>query len=203
MSEPPWALRGEAVVAFCGGAIVVLAERYEASPVGPYLSFGVARIARVGMRIGLQFSTMVVDNHERLGAGRRNWGLPGEMGNLSWATVGDETVLVWHERGIEVHGVAARSRGFPLYAPMRLLQHRADGPVVVPSRMRGRFRRAAVDVVVAPDDEDFRALAGPHRGLIITGMAVQLRAARHPAGHLWSGRAPASAPDVATFKSLR
>ncbi len=199
MSDAPWSLRGETVVAFCGGRMIALAERYDASPVGPYLSFGVAHVARVGLRIGLRFSTMVVDNHDRLSAGRRNWGLPGEMGTLNWATVGDESVLVWHERGIEVRG-RATGVGFPLYAPLRLLQHRADGPVVVPSRMRGRVKKAAVDVVVPAEDEDFRSLSGPHRGLVITGMAAQLRPARVAVGHLWSGQAPSPSPDVATFE---
>jgi hypothetical protein len=197
VAEAPWSLRGEAVAAFCRGRLVVLAERYEVSPVGPYLALGVARVTRFGLRPGLCFSTMVVDNHERLAAGRRNWGFPGEIGALSWATVGDESVLVWHERGIEVRG-RARGRGFPLLAPARLLQRRADGPVVVPTRMRGRARRARVDVVVPADDE-LAAVGGEHPGLVVTGMATQLRVARVPAGHVWSARAPA-APDVATFK---
>lgn len=199
MSDAPWSLRGEAVVAFCGGRMLVIAERYEASPVGPYLSFGVARVARIGLRIGLRFTTMVVDNHDRLTAGRRNWGLPGEMGTLNWATVGDESVLVWHERSIEVRG-RAQGGGFPLYAPLRLLQHRADGPVVVPSRVRGRVRKAAVDVLVPGEDDELRPLAGAHRGLVVTGMAAQLRPARVAVGHLWSGQAPAPSPDVATYK---
>ena len=199
MSEAPWSLRGEALVAFCGGGAVVLAERYEASPVGPYISLGVARIARVGLRPGLRFTTMVVDNHDRLSAGRRNWGLPGEMGTLNWATVGDETVVVWHERGVELRGWV-RGGGFPLFAPLRLLQHRADGPVVVPTRIRGHFRKADIDVIVPDDDEELTPLRGRRRGVLITGLSAQLRPARVAVGHLWSGRAPASAPDVATFK---
>ncbi len=201
MIDAPWSLRGEAVVGFCRGGTVVLAERYEASPAGPYLAFGVARITRVGLRLGLQFSTMVVDNHERLAAGRRNWGLPGELGTLSWATVGDESALVWHERGIEVRGVA-RGRGFRLFAPGRLLQRRADGPVVVPTRTRGRARWATVDVAVADGDE-LSGVAGSHRGLVITGMAMELRAARLPAGRIWSSRAPSTAADPALFRSRR
>lgn len=186
------------MVAHCGRRQVVVAERYTASPVGPYLSLGVAWLGRVGMRPGLRFSTMVVDNHDRLSAGRRNWGLPGEMGTLSWATVGDETAVVWHERGIELR---ARATGgaFPAYLPVRLLQHRADGEVVVPTRLRGRARRANVDVRV-PSADDLARIAGEHRGLIIAGVAAQLRPARVPAGHVWSARAPSPAPDVATYE---
>ena len=198
MTDAPWSLRGEAIVAFCGGRDVVIGERFDASPVGPYLSLGIARIGRHGLRPGLRFSTMVVDNHDRLSAGRRNWGLPGEMGTLSWATVGDETVLMWHERGVEVRA-RARGNGFPLYTPLRLLQHRADGPVVVPSRVRGRFRLASVDVVMPGDEPDLARLGGTHRGLAISGLAAQMRPARVAVGHLWSGRAPASSPDVATY----
>ncbi|MBA3653041.1 MAG: hypothetical protein H0W70_02480 [Actinobacteria bacterium] len=201
MTEAPWALRGEAVAAWCGDRVVLVAERYVASPVGPYVSLGVARIARVGLRLGLRFSTMVVDNHDRLVAGRRNWGLPGEMGTLSWATVGDETAVVWHERGVELRAVAP-GRRFPLVAPVRLLQHRGDGPVVVPTRLRGKARRAAVDVVV-PSDDELASLAGEHRGVVITGVAVQLRPARVPAGQMWSARAPSPSPDTAMVRSRR
>jgi hypothetical protein len=201
MAEAPWSLRGEAIVGFCGGRTLVVAERYEASPVGPYLSFGVARISRIGLRPGLSFTTMVVDNHDRLAAGRRNWGFPGEIGALSWATVGDESVLVWHERGIEVHG-RAHGATFPWFSPVRLLQRRADGDVVVPTRAHGRARRADVEVVVPSDDELVR-IAGEHRGLVIAGLALQLRVARVPAGRIWSARAPAAAPDAATFSRPR
>jgi hypothetical protein len=202
MSVPdaPWALRGEAVFAFCGGRMVLVAERYETSPVGPYVALGVARITRLGLRPGLSFTTMVVDNHNRLAAGRRNWGFPGELGTLSWATVADESVLVWHERNIEVHGLA-RGRVFPLLAPGRLLQHRADGPVVVPLRMTGRARRADVEVRV-PDDDELAALAGEHQGLVVKGLSTRLRPARVPAGSVWSARAPAAAPESAMVQRV-
>jgi hypothetical protein len=198
MVDAPWTLRGEAIVAV-RRRTVVLAERYVASPVGPYLALGVGRISRVGLRPGVTFSLMVVDNHERLAAGRRNWGLPGEIGTLSWATVGDESALVWHERGVEVRG-RAFGRTFPLLAPGRLLQHRGDGPVVVPTRMRGRARRARVEIAVATDDS-LAFLNGEHGGLVISGVTTKMQPARVPAGHLWSSRAPAAAPDVATFGS--
>lgn len=196
MTDAPWSLRGEAVVALCPGGRVVVAERYDASPVGPYVALGLGRVARVGLRIGLTFSAMVVDNHDRLAAGRRNWGMPGELGTLSWATVGDETVLVWHEGNVELRGVA-RGNGSRLWLPMRLLQHRADGPVVVPMRARGRARWATVSVSAPDDDEQFGAVVGAHRGLVITGLAMQLRVARRPAGHLWSALAPAGEPESA------
>jgi hypothetical protein len=198
VTEAPWSLRGEAVVVFCGRRRIILAERYTASPVGPYTLVGVARLTRVGLRPGLRFSRMVVDNHARLTAGRRNWGLPGELGTLSWATVGDETAVVWHDRGLEIRAVA-HGGAFPLIAPGRLLQNRADGPVVVPTRSRGRARRARIDVAIA-DGPDLPDLAGSYSGLVITGLATQLRQARVPAGRIWSARAPAAAPDVATYR---
>ena len=194
MRDAPWMLRGEVVVALRRRTVIV-AARYDDSPVGPYLSFGVAYVGSLGLRPGLKFTTMVVDSHDRLVIGRRNWGFPGEVGTLTWARVGDECALVWHERGIEVRG-RAHGGSFPVIAPARLLQHRADGPVVVPTRMRGRARRARVDVVAPPDDALAR-LSGEHRGVVIAGLAVQLRAARVPAGRVWSSRA-AGAPESAT-----
>ena len=192
MTDAPWSIRGEAVVALCPRGRVVIAERYDASPVGPYVSLGVARVARVGLRIGLTFSRMVVNNHDRLAAGRRNWGMPGELGALSWATVADETVVLWHEAEVELRAVA-RGSGSRLWIPARLLQHRADGPVVVPMRMRGRARWATVSLSAPVDDDDLGPLAGSHRGFVVSGMAVQLRVARRPAGRVWSSLAP-SAP---------
>ncbi len=129
MVDAPWALRGEAVVAWCGGRSIVVATRYVTSPVGPYLALGVARVGRIGLRPGLRFTTMVVDNHDRLTVGRRNWGFPGEIGTLTWATVGDESVLVWHERGIEVRG---RAHGIAVST------HRARPLVAAPRRWTGR-----------------------------------------------------------------
>lgn len=193
MTDAPWSLRGEAVVAIGPGGNVVVAERYEASPVGPHIALGVGRVARVGLRIGFTYAAMVVDNHERLAAGRRNWGMPGELGTLSWATVGDETAIVWHEGNVEVRAVASASKGSRLWLPLRLLQHRADGPVVVPTRARGRARWATVSVSTPDDSDDFGALIGEHRGFVITGLSTQLRVARRPAGRLWSALAPASA----------
>jgi hypothetical protein len=201
-TDAPWSLRGEAVVAFCGGRTVMIGERYDASPVGPFLMLGVARMSRVGLRIGLRFSTMVVNNHDRLAAGRRNWGMPGELGTLSWASAAGETVLVWHERNIELRA-RPRGRGFPLYAPGRLVQRRADGPVVVPTRVRGRARSADAEVIV-PDEDERAPLAGRRRAVVITGMAMKLLVARRPAGSLWSALAPSPAePDTAIFGRTR
>jgi hypothetical protein len=82
---------------------------------------------------------------------------------------------------------------------LRLLQHRADGPVVVPTRVRGRFRRADVEVVAPAGDEQLAHLAGARSGLVITGLAAQMRPARVAVGHFWSGRAASPSPDVATY----
>jgi hypothetical protein len=179
---------------------VVVAERYDTSPVGPHLALGVAKVSRVGLRVGLTFTRMVVNNHDRLAAGRRNWGMPGELGTLSWGAVADEWVLVWHERNLEVRG-EARGRGSRLWMPGRLLQHRADGAVVVPTRLRGRARFATVRVAV-PDagDDEWARVDGEHRGVMVSGAAFELRVARRPAGRVWSALAPSpSAEPEATL----
>jgi hypothetical protein len=175
----------------------VSAERFDASPVGPYMALSIGRPARLGLRPGMALSTMIVDVHERLTAGRHNWGFPGELGTLTWGHVADETALVWHERSIEVRAVA-RGATFPLFAPSRLLQRRADGHVVVPARMRGRARFARVDISV-PADDPLAPLAGTHTGVVVAGMAVTLLPARQPAGLMWSARAPAGAAEPAAM----
>jgi hypothetical protein len=193
----PWAMRGQAIVSWRGRALVI-AERIDASPAGPFISLGFARITRVGLRPGIRYVAAVVDNHDWLATSRRNWGFPGEVGTLSWAVVGDESVVMWHERGLEVRA-KVRGNRVPWLVPGRFLQHRADGPVVVPTRTRGHARRADVDVTV-PEGDELGSYAGSQRGLVVNGLAVQLRTARRPAGHLWSSRAPAAAPETASFR---
>jgi hypothetical protein len=209
----PWELGGELMAALVRdrgslapvpdplrrlpGPCLVVAVRYEASPVGPYLELAVAEPARLGGRPGLFVSTMVVDHPGSRLAGRLNWGYPKELGTLRWSADGEVTELVWEERGIVVSAVASR-RALPVLVPVRTLQRRSDGPVVVPGRLRGRARPARVMVKV-PGGDELEGLDGDHRGAVVAGMRFVLHPARHPVGRTSSLRAPLRAPEPALW----
>lgn len=136
---------------------------------------------------------MVVDSPESRLGGILNWGFPKQLGTLSWSSEGRIRELRWEERGIVVRGEATRAV-LPALVPVRALQRRTDGPVVVPGRLRGLARVARV-TVEAPADDDVAPLAGDHLGVVVAGMRFVVRPARHPAGVTTSLRAPLRAPD--------
>ena len=127
--------------------------------------------------------------------GRLNWGLPKQLGTLVWEVDGNERRLRWTERGIEVAG---RAGGLPLpvLVPVRSLQRRTDGPVVVPGRLRGRARLTRLDITV-PADDNLAGLAGIHPGAHVAGMRFLVRPARQPVGLASTLRAPLRAPEPA------
>jgi hypothetical protein len=210
--DAPWALVGECMVALVVGArpgrgplpagvgrlpgpSLVVAVRYSDSPVGPFLELAIAEPARLGLRPGFCVTTSVVSAAPARIGGRLGWGFPRELGRLTWATDGDDRLLRWEERGFEVRGRAGRLV-LPFLVPLRSLQRRADGPVVVPGRVRGRVHPGRVLVDVPDDDELFR-LAGHHQGMTLTGMRLLLRPARRPAGLVSTLRAPLRAAEPA------
>lgn len=180
------------------GPTLVAAVCYTGSPVGPYLELAVGEPARLGIRPGWCITTMVVDSAESRLGGRASWGYPKELGTLTWLAEGDQRTLRWSERELEVTGRCTRAR-LPFLMPVRSLQRRADGPVVVPGRLRGRACLATVEVRVAGGDDDLAGLAGPHPGLHVAGMRLLVRPARHPVGFTSSLRAPLHAPEPALF----
>jgi hypothetical protein len=192
----PWGLTGESLVAlarFRGvpgelpagvarlpGPVVVMANRFTDSPVGPYLELVVACPARMGTRPGWCVTTAVVDSPDAKVGGRLNWGFPTELGRLLWRHDGDERELRWVDRDVCVRGIP-RPTPLPMLLPMRALQRRGDGPVVVPARLRGRAHLARVHVYV-PREDPLTGLAGEHRGLHLSGMRFVVKPARHPVG---------------------
>jgi hypothetical protein len=177
------------------GPALVIANRYTDSPVGPYLELALGCPARLGVRPGWCFTTVVVDQPDARMGGRLNWGFPKELGKLLWRQDGDERELRWVDRDICVRGTPTKFV-LPLLLPMRALQRRADGPVVVPARLRGRGRIATVNVYV-PQGDPLVALAGGHRGLHLAGMRFTVRPARHPVGLASTLLAPLRAPEPA------
>jgi hypothetical protein len=211
----PWALQGESLVALARcrtqlgplpgdlgrvpGPALVVANRYTDSPVGPYLELAIGRLARLGARPGWCFTTMVVDNADARKGGQLNWGFPKELGKLLWRQDGDERELRWVDRDLCVRGIPSRF-ALPFLVPMRSLQHRADGPVVVPARLRGRARPASI-TVYAPQDDPLAGLGGTHRGLHVSSMKFVVRPARRPVGIASTLLAPLRAPEPALVSS--
>lgn len=213
----PWELTGEWAVGFarpsaaCArllpeelsavpGPVIVAGARYDDSPVGPFVELAVAVAARLGLRPGYAVVAAAVSiPPARLGY-RVNWGLPAELGTLVWEVDGDGRRVVWQERDL-VLSVTARGRSFPAYAPVRAVQRRADGAVVIPRRVRARVRLADA-FVETRDGDDLADLVGPHRGALLSAARFVVRPARRPAGILSSLRAPLAGPEPATVSTL-
>ncbi|MGE0795610.1 MAG: acetoacetate decarboxylase family protein [Acidimicrobiia bacterium] len=208
----PWALSGEAIVAFVRrgrssavlpdglaplpGPVAVLAACYDGSPVGPYLELAVARPARLGPRPGWCVTTMAVDVPEARTGGRLNWGYPKELAELEWSSVDGVSTLRWPERGIVVAGTPTRLV-VPVLAPLRSIQRRDDGPVVVPGGLRAMVRTARLSLTI-PDDDPLAPLARDRVfGLHLGSLRLDVRPARHPRGWASSFRAPLRAPSPA------
>lgn len=207
----PWALTGECLAGLFRarrverplprglsrfpGPCVVVAFRHADSPVGPYLELAIGEPARLGARPGLCFTTSVVTSPDARAGGRLNWGFPTELGDLRWAAHGDEIRVAWEERGIVLRGYG-RGPILPVLVPLRSLQRRADGPVLIPGQARGRMRLAWLDLHVPSDDPLARA-AGRHAGAHVTGMRAVVDPARLPSGLVSTFLAPLRAPEPA------
>lgn len=177
------------------GPGIVSGARFECSTTGPYLELAVGEPAHLGARPGWCITTMAVNSAASRLGGRVNWGFPKELGSLEWSVDGDQRILRWAEREIVVRGVPS-GPPFPLLLPLRALQRRADGPVVIPGRLRGRARWARV-TVEAPADDPVGYLAGSHRGVVISSLRLVVAPARHPTGRRATLLAPLRAPEPA------
>jgi hypothetical protein len=177
------------------GPCLVMAAQYRDSPVGPYLELAIGEPARMGARPGFCLTTAVVNVPDARVGGVLNWGFPKEIGRLRWSIDGDERSLRWEERSVVVRG---RTTGVPLpmLVPLRAVQHRSDGPVVVPASIMGMMHLGRVEIQ-APDDDPLGALAGHHPGAFVSGMRFNIDPARIPSGLTSTLRAPLQAPEPA------
>jgi hypothetical protein len=213
----PWALSGEVMAAFVRrsrpaptlpdgierlpGPVVVVGARYDGSPVGPYLELAVAEPARLGPRLGWCVTTMAVDVPEARVGGRLNWGYPKELAELAWSVDGVSSTLEWPERGIRITGTPTRWVA-PVLVPLRTLQRREDGPVVVPGGLRGMARLTHFSIDV-PGDDPLASLARERaRGVHVASLRLNVRPARHPRGLVSSLRAPLRAPNPGLLLSV-
>lgn len=179
------------------GPALVLATRFTESPVGPYLRLAVAEPARLGMRPGWTLTTVVVDSVNARVGEQLNWGIPTELGTLRWLQHGEERRLTWEERDVSVR-VTCRGPHVPIMVPLRSLQERDDGPVVVPGRIAGMARFGPV-IVEAPPGDELAWAAGRHRGCLVTGLQQVMREARHPVGLRSTLLAPQRAPTAVMY----
>jgi hypothetical protein len=194
----PWLLSGEVIVVFLPrpqlgeaaqlppdlrplpGPAILWAGHWAQTPVGPFSELAVAVPARLGLRVGLCITFSVVTNADARMAGRLGWGLPRQLGDLRWVAVGPRRRLEWWDREIEVTAEATRSSA-PFATVLRALQRGADGPLIVPTRLRGWARRAEVLVKVEAGD-GLEELAGPRKGWLVSGRQVVLQPSRAPSG---------------------
>jgi hypothetical protein len=183
------------------GPVLVAGARYTDSPVGPYVELLVAEPARLGIRPGVCATTMVVSSPDARVGGRLNWGFPKEVGTLRWSSDGDDHELVWEERGVVIRAHAVGT-ALPLLVPLRALQRRSDGPVVVPARLRGRARRARIEMKV-PSGDALSGVDGAHHGVTVSSMRVVLDPARLPSGLASTLLAPLRAPEPALSSGPR
>ncbi len=210
----PWRLTGECIVGLARGGgeraafppgieplpgpRLVLAAQYDESPVGPYRELAVAEPARLGPRVGMCVTTMVVTTAESRRAGRANWGLPKDLGTLEWLVDGDARVMRWIERDVVVRA-SPIGPPLPTLVPFRTLQRRVDGPVSTMARVRGLARPAKVEVAV-PEGDPLRWLAGGHLGTVLSSARLVMGEASPPedGGALRrAARAARSAPEPA------
>lgn len=177
------------------GPASILGANFESSPVGPYVELAIGEPVRAGAHLGMCVTTMVVDSPDSRLGGRLNWGFPKELGKLRWRRAGEERVLQWDERDLEVRATVS-GPGFPVVMPVRSIQQRADGLALVPGRLRGWGRRARVEVTV-PDGDPLCGLVGRHWGVVVSGACLVVKPARHPSGLRAPLRAPGTAPEPA------
>lgn len=207
----PWPLTGECVVGLArsGGARsdlpsglhpmpgprLVIASRFDESPVGPYLELCVAEPARLASRVGMCVTTIVVTTPEARLGGRVNWGLPKELGSLDWTEEGDTRVLRWAERDVVVRATPV-GPPLPTLVPFRTLQRRADGPISAAARLRGLARPARVEVTV-PAADPLAWIQGRHLGTVVASARLVMGEACPPRDSHAARRAPRQAPEPA------
>jgi hypothetical protein len=198
------------------GPAALVAVAYTDSPIGAYVELSLGVPARIGLRPGLCVVFQVVSVPVARFAYRSNWGLPANLGVMTWSDDGPERVVRCEEPGIELRGTPV-GPALPAIVPVRSVQRRSDGPVVLPRRFVALARWARTTVAVAENASlprlgpaglapsgpgslpafDLTTIAGDHAGVVLAGARVVARPARHPAG-LWSSlRAPLIAPEPA------
>lgn len=177
-----------------GTGAVIWCGHWAQTPVGPFSELVLAVPARIGPRVGLSVVVNIVTSIDARVAGQLGWGFPRRLGTLQWLAVDNTRTLSWREGEVTIEGEAQGTTGRPYGTLFRALQHRVDGPVVVPIRVVGWSRRARLKVHAREEDE-FAPVTGEVYGRLVGGRQVVLHPARRPLGVWRTFTAPLRAPD--------
>ena len=170
------------------GPVLVVATRYYASPVGPFMTLVIAEPTRLAGRSGHTATLVVTDTLAAQVGMRLNWGVPAELASLSWFDRDGVLEFVWNDSGFSITGEPRRVI-VPIVSSMRGLQMRSDAPVLVPGSIRGIARLARVTIVTAEGDQ-LAAVSGKHRGIVMNGAKYVAQPAMTPSG--WMATMPVS-----------
>lgn len=133
--DAPWRLRGEAVAFLAGPLAVRLLVHYTESPVGPYDEHALATLSRRGPHV-LQMS---VNLEASMIGGRRIWGFPKTLENVSWRRKG---ARVRFQREGQEFRIRAFGPRFFLALPFWTAQQKEGEWVRVPGHIRAQARLA-------------------------------------------------------------
>lgn len=175
-----WGLGGVAMphVRRLPGPVLVVAVRFQASPIGPFTELAVIEPVRRGIHAGFSVIRSAVDDERARTSRSAHWGAAPELGVLRWIRDGDSVVVRWEEEGLDLR-VEPIHRPLPVLVPMRLLQVRRPDPMIMRARIRGLMRVARVELG-APADGAFGPWVGAHRGALVAAPRIQAGPAVRP-----------------------
>lgn len=176
-----WALVGEAVVVPASrppgrrlpGSLrgfpllpaLVVAARWQSSPVGRFDEVSVLEPAVVGLRLGWVSAAHGVSVPGASAAFRAEWSLPANPATITWSSDPSGCTITWEEESLRI-AVTGSRWAIPALIPLPLVQGGA-GPFRVPQRLRGLARRATADISCEARDSDLSWLTGRHRGILL------------------------------------
>ena len=132
--SPSWRLTGEAIAFFDGRGLAMLVN-YRTSPVGPY-----HEVARIGLTPrGPKVVLMQVDSAATQRGGRRNWGFPKTLAQISWQRRGARIEV--RANGQTLRWLAA-GPSIPIRLRASTVQRLRGAHVRVPLTVSGRVRLA-------------------------------------------------------------
>ena len=216
-----WALVGEAVVVVArrrrarrvsrpfrripGAPAIVVAARWQSSPVGRFDEVAVLEPAVVRMRPGLVLAAHGISVPQASGTYRAEWSLPAEPATIRWSSDAGGCTVTWEEEALRAEVSASRWL-IPMLLPLPVVQ---GGPVPfrVPQRLRGLARPAKVVIACESASSDLAWLDGPHRGLLFRAARLAMLPSRSsPATALQTLRLPMPAgpePAARVFEGER